>query len=218
MSEAAVCTCFSESNPICRNYQMRRCTNWCAAISDQPHAMNDECRYDGYARTLPNIGLIRKPTALLMFCVGEAQVMMSCVHIYAGRAEMVQRCYDAYRDGARMLADLSYIAGCVDACYMAVPGRSERSLYPAGHLCHLLDARIICQNCRHTSVLHQDRFRQLASRFSPRIPGHDVKIWFDRVSRTSDARKENWGDRGLMRTAAWADAVLLLRTIVTQCR
>ena len=218
MSEAAMCTYYAESDNTCCDLQVSRSTYLCADIPGQPHAMNDECRYDAYARQLPFIGLIRKPTALLMFCAADDQVMMSCVHVYGGRAEMVQRCYDAYRDGARMLADIAHIAGCVDASHMVVPGRRERRRYAAGHLCHLLDARIICQNCRHTSVLHLSRFQQLASRFSPRIPGHDVKIWFDRISRSSEWHEDNWGERGLMRTAAWADAELLLRTIVTSYR
>ncbi len=218
MNEAAACTMISESIHVCQNDHVCRNTSFCTLPTPQPLAMNDECRYDGYARELPFIGCIRKPTAFVIFSATEQTILLSYVHIFRGHAEMVQHLYDARRDKDQILAELVHISECVEASYIIVPGRSERKWYPTDHLYYTLSARFIRQICRHASVLTWERFEALSSRFSPRIPGHDLQIWLRRITRNPSDYVGNWGERGLLRTAAWADMALLLRLVVTPCR
>ena len=218
MSEAALCTLISDSIHDYQNDHVCRYTQCCDMPAPMPTAMNDECRYDGYAHRLPYIGCIRKPTAFVMFSATEQTILMTSVHIFRGQAEMVQRLYDARRDADKLLADIVYIAQSVEASYMIVPGRTERRRFHDVHQYHHLSAMFIRQICPHTSVLTWERFESLSSRFSPRIPGHDLQIWLNRISRDDIDHTGNWGERGLMRTAAWADMALLLRLVVTPCR
>ena len=218
MSEAAVCTMIPESIQTYQNDHVCRNTQFCDIPAFHPDPMNDECRYDGYARELPYIGCIRKPTAFVMLSATVQSVLVSYVHIFRGHAEMVQHLYDARRDSDRLIADIVHITKCVEASYMIIAGRTERKQYPSDHMYHQLNARFIRQICKHTSVLTWERFEALSSRFSPRIPGHDLQIWLNRTTRNPSDHIGNWGERGLMRTAAWADMALLLRLVVTPCR
>ena len=180
-------------------------------IHAQFPGMNDECSDDAYMRVLPCAGLVRRPTAFVIYTVSSRAILMTCAFVNHGHTEMVQRLYSAHENGEHLTADLARICDSVDATHIIVPGRRERGRYGDAHLCKMLSARTLRRLHRHISVIHLDMFSQAISAVSPRIPGHDARIWLERITSNHADYAGCWGERGLMRTAAWADIAMFVR-------